>query len=171
MFRWVKKLAVLLDGSRSRKVAIIQSLIATCRLHEVSTFDYLVDVLQRIGVHPATEVHLLTRLWKAHFAANPFGLYCHGARDRMRIIEDFSLEQLIELNRLICERIAELRAQQDFDVLMQLRLGQQVHFESQRGPVFGRVIKINRKTVIIRCEDNRRVESLGGIGDSNKDCC
>ena len=54
----------------------------------------------------------------------------------MRIIEDFSLEQLIELNRLICERIAELRAQQDFDVLMQLRLGQQVHFESQRGPVF-----------------------------------
>ena len=47
----------------------------------------------------------------------------HGARDRMRIIEDFSLEQLIELNRLICERIAELRAQQDFDVLMQLRLG------------------------------------------------
>lgn len=56
----------------AEEVAIIQSLIATCRLHEVSTFDYLVDVLQRISVHPATEVHLLTpRLWKAHFAANP----------------------------------------------------------------------------------------------------
>ena len=35
----------------AEEVAIIQSLIATCRLHEVSTFDYLVDVLQRISVH------------------------------------------------------------------------------------------------------------------------
>jgi hypothetical protein len=32
-----------------------------------------VDVLQRIDTHPAFEVHLLTpRLWKQHFAANPF---------------------------------------------------------------------------------------------------
>lgn len=89
----------------------------------------------------------------------------------MRIIEDFSLEQLIELNRLICERIAELRAQQDFDVLMQLRLGQQVHFESQRGPVFGRVIKINRKTVIIECEDNRQWKVSVGLVTPIKDCC
>jgi len=35
-------------------------------------YDYLVDVLQRVGQHPASEVAQLTpRLWKQHFAANP----------------------------------------------------------------------------------------------------
>ena len=34
--------------------------------------DVLVDVLQRVGQHPAAEVVQLTpRLWKQHFAANP----------------------------------------------------------------------------------------------------
>ena len=60
----------------------------------------------------------------------------HGARDRMRIIEDFSLEQLIELNHLSANALLNYALNRDFDVLMQLRLGQQVHFESQRGPVF-----------------------------------
>ena len=53
-------------------VAILQSLIVTCRLHDIDPYEYLVDVLQRIDRHPAREVHLLTpRLWKQHFAANP----------------------------------------------------------------------------------------------------
>lgn len=48
----------------------IQSLIQTCRLHEVDPYTYLVDVLQRIDTHPVREVHLLTpRLWKENFAA------------------------------------------------------------------------------------------------------
>lgn len=56
----------------ARHVGIVQSLIVTCRLHGVDPYDYLVDVLQRVGQHPAAEVHLLTpRLWKTHFAANP----------------------------------------------------------------------------------------------------
>jgi hypothetical protein len=46
-------------------VGIIQSLLASCRFHHL----YLVDVLQRIDIHPAFEVHLLTpRLWKQHFS-------------------------------------------------------------------------------------------------------
>lgn len=53
-------------------VGIVQSLLTTCRLYEISPYDYLVDVLQRVGVHPATRVAELTpRLWKQHFAANP----------------------------------------------------------------------------------------------------
>jgi len=53
-------------------VAAIQSLLATCRLHGVDCYDYLVDVLQRVAIHPASEVHLLTpRLWKEQFAMNP----------------------------------------------------------------------------------------------------
>lgn len=56
----------------AKQVGIVQSLIATCRLHQVDPYDYLVDVLQRVGQHPATEVQQLTpRLWKQFFAANP----------------------------------------------------------------------------------------------------
>jgi transposase len=53
-------------------VGIIQSLIATCRLQGIDPYTYLVDVLQRVGQHPAARVAELTpRLWKQHFAANP----------------------------------------------------------------------------------------------------
>jgi len=53
-------------------VGIIQSLISTCRLHGVDPYTYLVDVLQRVGLHPASRVTELTpRLWKEHFAENP----------------------------------------------------------------------------------------------------
>jgi transposase len=56
----------------ARQVGIIYSLLASCRLQGVDPYVYLVDVLQRIDIHPAQEVHLLTpRLWKQHFAANP----------------------------------------------------------------------------------------------------
>ncbi len=53
-------------------VGIMQSLLATCRLHDIDPYDYLVDVLQRIGQHPASRVDELTpRRWKELFAANP----------------------------------------------------------------------------------------------------
>ena len=56
----------------ARTVGRIQSLLSTCRLHQVDPCVYLVDVLQRIDSHPVLEVHLLTpRLWKQNFAANP----------------------------------------------------------------------------------------------------
>ena len=52
----------------AQHVGVVQSLIATCRLHEVDPYDYLVDVLQRVGQHPAADVAQLTpRLWKQHF--------------------------------------------------------------------------------------------------------
>jgi len=41
-------------------------------MQHIDPYVYLVDVLQRIDMHPAFEVHLLTpRLWKQHFAAAP----------------------------------------------------------------------------------------------------
>ena len=56
----------------AKQVGIMQSLIVTCRLHGIDPYDYLVDVLQRVGQHPAAEVAQLTpRLWKQHFAQNP----------------------------------------------------------------------------------------------------
>ena len=35
-------------------VGIIQSLVSTCRMHEVNPYTWLIDVLQRITIHPAT---------------------------------------------------------------------------------------------------------------------
>ncbi|BBP45639.1 transposase [Thiosulfatimonas sediminis] len=53
-------------------LGLIQSLISTCKLHEVNPYTYLVDVLQRIGRHPAKDVVDLTpRVWKTRFADAP----------------------------------------------------------------------------------------------------
>ncbi|MGH8320187.1 MAG: IS66 family transposase, partial [Steroidobacteraceae bacterium] len=60
-------------------VGIVQSLLTTCRLHEINPYDYLVDVLQRVGQHPAARVAELTpRLWKQHFAAAPLRSALHA---------------------------------------------------------------------------------------------
>ena len=56
----------------AQRVGIIQSLLVTCRLHAVDSYTYLVDVLQRISVHPANRVIELTpRMWKSLFADAP----------------------------------------------------------------------------------------------------
>ncbi|MBU2763000.1 IS66 family transposase [Acidithiobacillus caldus] len=53
-------------------LGIIQSLLSICRLQGIDPYDYLVDVLQRAGTHPAKDVAQLTpRLWKEQFAENP----------------------------------------------------------------------------------------------------
>lgn len=53
-------------------VGLIQSLISTCKLHGVNVHTYLVDVLQRISIHPASRIEELTpRLWKEKFDDNP----------------------------------------------------------------------------------------------------
>jgi len=56
----------------ARHVGIIQSLLTTCRLHDVDPYTYLVDVLQRVALHPARDAEELTpRCWKTLFANNP----------------------------------------------------------------------------------------------------
>jgi transposase len=62
-------------------VGIFQSLLGTCRLQGVDPYTYLVDVLQRVEIHPAADVAMLTpRLWKEHFAGRPLrsDLDAHG---------------------------------------------------------------------------------------------
>jgi transposase len=54
------------------QVGIVQSLIVTSRLHGLDPHDYLGDVLQRVGAHPAARVtELIPRNWQAHFGTNP----------------------------------------------------------------------------------------------------
>jgi transposase len=58
---------------------IVQSLIVTCRLHGIDPYTYFVDVLQRVGLHPAARVAELTpRQWKQHFAAEPLRSDLHA---------------------------------------------------------------------------------------------
>ncbi len=47
---------------------IIQTLVCSCRLQGVDPYTYLIDVMQRVGQHPASKVHELTpRNWKVCF--------------------------------------------------------------------------------------------------------
>jgi transposase len=67
----------------AKHVAIVQSLLVTCKLHDIDPYDYLVDVLQRVGQHPASKVQELTpRRWKALFANNPLRSDLHNIENR-----------------------------------------------------------------------------------------
>ena len=71
-------------------------------------------------------------------------------------IDDLSIDQLLELNQYICQRIDELQEQETLQALSQLRVGQKVTFEGREGPVLGIVTKINRKSVIVLGDDGRK---------------
>ena len=58
--------------SGAENAGIIYSLIATCRLHDVDPYTYLVYVLQRVQTHSNLKVsELIPRLWKEKFSSNP----------------------------------------------------------------------------------------------------
>lgn len=66
----------------AERVGVIQSLLTTCRLQEVDPYTYLVDVLQRVGEHPAKRVLELTpRVWKTRFADRPLRSDLDRGRD------------------------------------------------------------------------------------------
>ena len=53
----------------ARQIGIAQSVLVPCKLHDIDPYDYLVDVLQRVGRHPASRVHALTpKVWEQRFA-------------------------------------------------------------------------------------------------------
>ena len=56
----------------AQRVGIVQSLLTTCKLQDVDAYAYLVDVLQRVGQHPAKRaVELTPRVWKTMYADRP----------------------------------------------------------------------------------------------------
>lgn len=78
-------------------------------------------------------------------------------------LEDMTIDQLLEMNQIICQRIDQLRAQQDMNAIMRLRLGAKVHFDTEDGVIFGTLIKINRKTVVVISEDGRQWKVSPGL--------
>lgn len=71
-------------------------------------------------------------------------------------INDLTLEQLYQLNDIVCQRIEQLRAQQDREAMALIRPGMKVTIEGADGPIFGTALKLNRKTIIVASEDGRR---------------
>jgi transposase len=62
----------------AERVGQIQSLLSTCVLHKIDAYTYLVDVLQRVAVHPYSQVAELTpREWKTRFAQEPMRSVLH----------------------------------------------------------------------------------------------
>lgn len=86
----------------ARYAGIVQSLIVTCRLHGIDAYTYLVDVLQRVGQHPASRVAEFTpRLWKQHFADSRCARICTKPRpcrqERWRLTADArSVENILK---------------------------------------------------------------------------
>ena len=71
-------------------------------------------------------------------------------------IEDMSIDQLLELNRMICRRIDELQDQENLQALSRLHVGLKGTFESRTGLTMGIVTKINRKSVIVLAENGTK---------------
>ncbi len=56
----------------AQQVAAIQTLLATCRVHGIDAYTYLVEVLQRVNQHPSSRVAELTpRLSAERFGGSP----------------------------------------------------------------------------------------------------
>ena len=74
----------------AKDYAVLQSLINTCLLNDINPYDYLVDVLQRVGTVKQSEIALLTpRLWKTGFGLDPLKSCGDMAVDTGKKVKDF----------------------------------------------------------------------------------
>ena len=71
-------------------------------------------------------------------------------------INDLTLEQLYQLNDMVCQRIDQIRAQQEREAIARIRPGMKVTIEGPDGHIFGIALKLNRKTIIVASEDGQR---------------
>ena len=56
----------------AKHIAVLQTLLVTCRLQGVDPYTYFVDVLDRVSVHPDKDILELTpRIWKEKFGNDP----------------------------------------------------------------------------------------------------
>ena len=71
-------------------------------------------------------------------------------------IDGLSLEELMQLNHRVVERIKMLQAMQAHVDMMAFNLGARVSFDSQYGRQLGTLVKYNRKTVTVVTESGQR---------------
>jgi len=75
-----------------------------------------------------------------------------GIREIMELVEDLGVEDLRTLNKDIVKRIRMLMSIEDLKSANKFSVGDDVSFISKRhGQVEGKVTKINRKTIGVKC--------------------
>ena len=84
-------------------------------------------------------------------------------------IDGLSLEELVQLNHRVVERIKMLQAMQAHVDMMAFNLGARVSFDTQDGRQLGTLVKYNRKTVTVLTDDGRQWRVSPGLLSSVKD--
>jgi len=68
-------------------------------------------------------------------------------------LDDMTEEELRELHRTVAERINGLIAMRRHSKMMNFRIGDRVTFDTDRGTVVGRVVRVNHKTISVDEDD------------------
>lgn len=85
-------------------------------------------------------------------------------------IEDMSIDDLLELNHYICERIDYLRERKNAESIAVLRPGDKIAFTDKYGDTqFGVLLKKNRKTVVVMTADKTQWKIPAGMARLIKD--
>ncbi|MCB0627795.1 MAG: hypothetical protein KDC43_28685 [Saprospiraceae bacterium] len=84
-------------------------------------------------------------------------------------IDGLSIEELLQLNHRVVERIKMLRAMQAHVDMMAFNLGTKVSFDTDEGRVFGTLVKYNRKTVNVVGDNGRHYRVTPGLLSAVKD--
>lgn len=71
-------------------------------------------------------------------------------------INHLTLDELHELNKKVCDRIDEIRAQNDKIALAALRPGMTVQFKNDNQTMTGVLLKKNRKTVVVAIDNGKK---------------
>ena len=69
-------------------------------------------------------------------------------------IENLSLKELVELHDKIAKRIWELEKGKLSEKLGEFQIGDRVSFQSEGKTISGTVIRVNRKTLSVRSQEN-----------------
>jgi len=84
-------------------------------------------------------------------------------------IDGLSLDELMQLNHRVVERIKMLQAMQAHVDMMAFNLGAKVGFDTDEGRIVGTLVKYNRKTVNVVSDDGRHYRVTPGLLSAVKD--
>ena len=84
-------------------------------------------------------------------------------------IDGLSLDELLQLNHRVVERIKMLQAMQAHVDMMAFNLGSKVSFDTDEGRVIGTLVKYNRKTVNVLSDNGRHYRVTPGLLSPVKD--
>ena len=84
-------------------------------------------------------------------------------------IDGLSLEELMQLNHRVVERIKMLQAMQAHVDMMAFNLSAKVSFDTDEGRIVGTLVKYNRKTVNVLTDDGRHYRVTPGLLSAVKD--